>query len=184
MALLRSQEEKSMLNRYSSFMIVETITEKVVKLLMNNERLKRLLYYSDRHALSLPKLTQEQSFSLIDKNIKTVPKLEVDMDTEPYILISFDNFVPQPNQTTFRSITLEIDIFCSYKDWQLNDFKLRPYSIAGEIDALLNNSFVTGVGLADFTGAQRIMLNPFIGGISLYYNLETFKDDIKLQPTV
>lgn len=59
MALLRSQSEKDLIGRYSSFMSVEKTLADVVQLLLKNERLKRLLYYTDRHALGLPKLTQE-----------------------------------------------------------------------------------------------------------------------------
>lgn len=182
MALLRDQREKSLLNRYSSFMSVEKTLEDVVKLCMGNERLKRLLYYTTPHALGLPKLTQEQSFSLLNENIKIVPKVKVDPDVKPYIIISLDKFVPQPNQTSFRSISLSFDILCAYDHWLLDDFKLRPYSIAGEIDAMVNNSFISSAGIADFTGASQLVLNEYLGGISLYYNLETFSDDTKLQP--
>lgn len=57
MALLRTQGEKDLIGRYSSFQSVEKTLGSVVELLLKNERLKRLLYYTDKHALRLPKLT-------------------------------------------------------------------------------------------------------------------------------
>lgn len=182
MALLRSQSEKDLIGRYSSFMSVEKTLADVVQLLLKNERLKRLLYYTDRHALGLPKLTQEQTYSLIGNQIRIVPKLTVDFDAKPYVIISLDKFTPMENQTTFRSVQMSIDILCPFEHWQLDDFKLRPYSIAGEIDAMINNSFVSGIGVADFVGAQQLIINDNLGGISLYYNVETYGDDTKLHP--
>ena len=180
MALLRTQQEKDMIGRHSSFTAVETTLAKVVDLLLRNDRLKRLLYYTDKHALGLPKLNTEQSMSLLNNQIKIVPKLQIDSDAKPYVILTLDNFVPNEDQTTFRSFTLGIDILCPYEFWPLGDFKLRPYSIAGEIDAMVNKSFVTSGGVADFMGAKQLLINENIGGLSLFYNVETLKDDYRL----
>jgi hypothetical protein len=105
-----------------------------------------------------------------------VPKIKIDPDVKPYIIITLDEFTPARNQTRFRSITLSFDIICQYDHWLLDDFKLRPYSIAGEIDGMVNNGAVES-RVADFMGAHKVLLNPDLGGVSLYYNLETFFDD-------
>lgn len=177
MPLLKSQQEKQVLTSYATFISVEKTLAEVVGLCMRNDRLKRLLYYTDKHALSLPKLNQDQSFSLLNEQIKIVPKLKVDPDTKPYIIISMDSFRPMNNLTTFRSIVLSFDILCAYDHWLLDDFKLRPYSIAGEIDGMINNSTVVESRTADFIGAKQLVLNEHLGGVTLSYNLETFFDD-------
>lgn len=182
MPLLRSQSERNMLGRYSSFASVESTLSKVVERLMKNDRLKRLLYYTDRHALGLPKLNQEQSYSLLNNQIRIVPKLTIDHDAKPYIIISLDNFVPFENQTTFRSFQLTFDVIVPFEFWQLDNFKLRPYAIAGEIDAMINNDFIFGSQVADFMGAKQLILNEALGGLSLYYNVETYIDDKQLHP--
>lgn len=182
MPLLRSQSEKSMLGRYSSFASVESTLSKVVERLMKNDRLKRLLYYTDRHALGLPKLDQEQTYSLLNNQIRIVPKLTIDHDAKPYVIISLDNFVPFENQTTFRSFQLTFDVIVPFEFWQLDNFKLRPYAIAGEIDAMINNDFIFGSQVADFMGAKQLILNEALGGLSLYYNVETYIDDKQLHP--
>ncbi len=176
MALLRDQQYKDALNARSSFVSVEKTLEAVVRRLMSNERLKRLLYYSDPHALGLPRLTPAQSQSLLGESILIVPKIKADLDTKPYIIINLDRFVPNPGQTDFRQVLLSIDILCAYDQWNLGDFKLRPYVIAGEIDGMINNSSFSS-GVADFAGAKQLVLNEHLGGVSLYYNLETFGDD-------
>ena len=179
MPLLRQLGNSGLVTAYSSFQSVENILSKTVNLLLKNERLKQLLYYSDRHALAMTRLNEEQTHSLIGNQIKIVPKITVDPDVKPYLILSLDNFVPEPGQTTFRSFQLIIDVLCPFDYWVLDDFKLRPYAIAGEVDAMINNSSISGPGVADFVGAKQLLLDYNIGGLSLYYNVETLGDDTK-----
>lgn len=151
--MLRDSREKQFIGRYSTFASVEKYLQDIVGVLMKNERLKRLLYYTDPKALALPKLTQQQAFGLLNHQIKVVPQLIAEPDAKPYILVSLDNFLPGEGQTTFREIQLSFDIVCNFEHWPLEDFQLRPYSIAGEIDAMINHSFFFE-GIADFVGAK------------------------------
>lgn len=174
--LLRNNIERQVMTALPTFVSVEKTLANVVGLMMKNERLKRMLFYTDRHALSMPQLNQDQSYSLLHENIKIVPKLKVDPDAKPYIIVSLDNFTPAPSLGDFRSATLSFDILCSYDYWLLDDFKLRPYVIAGEIDGMVNNARLES-RVADFIGAKQLVLNEHLGGVTLYYNLETFFGD-------
>ena len=182
MPLLRTQQEKDMIGRYSSFQMVEQNLKAVVELLLKNERLKRLLYYTDPQALKLPKLTNEQTLSLLNNQIRLIPKLDLDDNAKPYVIITLDNFEPQSGQSTFKNAILSFDILAPFTCWQLGDFKLRPYSIAGEIDALINKSTVTGLGIANFIGGKSLLLGNDLGGLTLYYSIEAFGDDTKKYP--
>lgn len=179
MPMLRDSRDKSFIGRYSTFASVEKYLQDIVGVLMKNERLKRLLYYTDPKALSLPKLEQRQAYALLNHQIKVVPQLNLEPDAKPYVVVSLDNFVPQEGQTTFRSVQLSFDIVARFEDWPLEDFKLRPYSIAGEIDAMVNNSnFFQGI--ANFIGAKQLILNDYMGGITLYYQIEAYGEDREL----
>lgn len=179
--LERDKRTQQNMTKWSSFQAVPKTLETVTGLCLSNEKLKKLLYYSDKHALGMPNLTPEQSLSLLGKQIRIVPKLEVEPDAKPYIIISLDNFVPMPSQTTFKTVTLSIDILCAYDYWLLDDFVLRPYAIAGELDGMINNSTLVNKGVADFVGAKQLVLNEYLGGCSLYYKIETFYDDYESQ---
>lgn len=61
----------------------------------------------------------------------------------------------------------------------MEDFKLRPYSIAGEIDAMINKSHFFE-GIANFIGAKQLILNDYVGGITLYYQIEAYGEDREL----
>ena len=162
--------------KYSSFYSVEKILEEIVERCLENKALKKLLYYTDKNALYLPELTFEQSHSLIGTCIKTVPQIDIEPDAKPYLIISLDNFIPVEGAPGFRDISLSVDILCPYQYWNLNDFKLRPYTIAGEIDSMISNFKLGDNGVADFIGAKQLVLNEHIGGCTLQFFIQSFYD--------
>jgi len=97
----------------------------IIGWLLKNDRFKNLLYYTTKDAYDRPKLTEEQTVELIEKNIKRVPKVYVDGSVLNYIIISFDNFSPSTNPQ-FRDNTVIFDIICHFDQWELNDNQLRP----------------------------------------------------------
>lgn len=165
----------------SSFLSMEKDTNLIINKMFKNERLKRLLYYTSRDALSRPNLTEDQSIELIQNNIKFVPKLEVDSEVRTYIVISYDNFVPSENPE-FRNNTIEFDIICHFDQWKLQDFALRPYKIAAEIDSMFNNIHLTGIGELQFMGGKRINLNDEFAGFCLIYEAVHGGEDKKFMP--
>jgi len=138
----------------SSFLSVEKDMSLITSYLLKNDRLKRLLYYTTPDCLNKPNLTDEETVGLIHKNIKIVPKLYVDGSVLNYIILSFDNFTTNRNNPEFRDNIVEFDIICHFDQWNLSDFQLRPYRIAAEIDSMLNNQKLTGIGRLEFMGAN------------------------------
>jgi hypothetical protein len=138
----------------SSFLSVEKDMSLITSYLLKNDRLKRLLYYTTPDCLNKPNLTDEETIGLIHKNIKIVPKLYVDGSVLNYIILSFDNFTTNRNNPEFRDNIVEFDIICHFDQWNLSDFQLRPYRIAAEIDSMLNNQKLTGIGRLEFMGAN------------------------------
>ena len=137
----------------SSFLSVDKDMGIIAKQLLGNPRLKRLLYYTTKDALYQPNLTDEQSIELFGKNIKNVPKLYVDGSVLNYIIINFDNFIPNRTNPEFRDNIIEFDIICHYDQWTLQDFQLRPYRIAAEIDSMFDGKTFIESGTG--TGCHR-----------------------------
>ncbi len=154
----------------SAFMSVEKDLTIIVDKILQNERLKKLLFYTSNDALRRPKLTDEQSIELFGKNIKIVPKLYIDGSVLAYIIISFDSFTTNATNPQFRDNIVTFDIICHFDQWQLEDFQLRPYRIAAELDTLLNNQRLTGIGLFQFLGCNQIILNDEFAGLTLMYS--------------
>lgn len=166
---------------HSSFLSIEKDMNIIINKMFENDRLKKLLYYNTKDCLNQPKLTEEQTLSLINKQIKMVPKLYVDKSILTYIIISFDNFTPSENPE-FRDNIIEFDIICHFDQWQMNDFKLRPYRIAAEIDMLFNNQKLTGIGELQFLGANQIILTDEFAGLCLMYQAIHGGEDQKHMP--
>lgn len=166
----------------SSFLSVEKDTGIIVNEILKNNRLKKLLYYTTNDAMEKPNLTEDESLSLLGTNIKIVPKLYVDGSVLNYILINFDNFTPSENPE-FRDNTVQFDIVCHFDQWNLRDYALRPYKIAGEIDSMFNLKKLTGIGYLEFVGATQIVLTDEFAGLCLMYRTVHGGEDEKYMPT-
>lgn len=175
------------INKYfppeSSFLSIEKDLGIITNQVIQNNRLKKLLYYTTKDALNQPNLTTDQSLELFGKNIKIVPKLYVDGSVLNYIIVSFDNFTPNARNTEFRDNVIEFDIICHFDQWQLDDFMLRPYRIAAEIDSTFNKKHLTGIGTLNFLGANQIVLTDEFAGLCLMYSAIHGKEDAKPMTT-
>ena len=165
----------------SSFLSMEKDLGIIIDKMLKNERLKRLLFYNSRDALKRPNIKEDETLELINKNIKIVPKLYVDGSVLSYIIINFDKFLPSENPE-FRDNIIEFDIICHFDQWQLEDFALRPYKIAAEIDSMFNNAHLTGIGDLQFIGATQTVLTDEFAGICLLYEATHGGEDKKFMP--
>ena len=148
---------------------------------MKNKNLCKMLYYTDRDALDRPALTEEQRLGMFGKQIKIVPKIYIDGSVLAYVIISFDNFTPGANPQ-FRDNIITFDVICHFDQWHLNDFQLRPYRIAAEIDSMFNEQHLTGIGELHFMGANQIILNDEFAGLTLMYQAVHGEEDKKFAP--
>lgn len=160
----------------SSFLAMKKDFALIINKMLANKRLKKLLFYPDKNCEGLADLTQEQTYGLLNRQIKLVPKLEIDSEILTYVIISADNFLQNENPQ-FRDNYITFDIVCHFDQWNLGDFKLRPYEIAGEIDSMFNNKHLTGIGTLEFLGANSIVLNDEFAGLTLIYRTVHGKED-------
>lgn len=163
----------------SSFLSIEKDLDIIIDLFLKNERLKKLLYYVTPDALDKKNLTEEQTFELFSKNIKIVPQIIVEREQKVYIIITFDNFLPNGTNPEFRDNTISFDIFCSLDLWNLKGNSLRPLKIAAEIDSMLANKRLTGIGKIEFVGADQFFVDDNYAGFSLIYNIIHGEEDKK-----
>ena len=166
----------------SSFLSMEKDMGIIVNKICENERLKRLLYYTSPDAIDRPNLTDDQMYELFKKNIRIIPKLTIDGTVRNYLIISFDDFSQNNTNPEFRDNVLEIDIVCHFDQWPLKDFQLRPYRIAAELDSMLYKTHLTGIGELEFEGANQILLTDDYAGLCLSYRAIHGEEDKKRMP--
>lgn len=162
----------------SSFLILEKDFRRVADKMLSNPRLLKLLYYREHDALKRPNLTAAEKVGLIGKEIRLIPHIIIDKACPIYVIISFDHFVPNATNPQFRDSTLSFDILCHPDHWNLGDFQLRPYKIAGELDAMFNNSKMTGIGELKFDHADNLTMNEQMVGLTLNYTTIHSTEDV------
>ena len=166
----------------SSFLSAEKDMSLIVNMIMRNDNLKKLLHYTTKDCLNRPILTEDESIALFGNEIKIIPKLYIDRSVLTYIIVSFDNYTPNLKNPEFRDNIIEFDIICHFDQWQLQDFALRPYKIAGEIDSMFNGKHLTGIGTLNFLGANQIILTDEFAGLCLMYQAVHGEEDKKFMP--
>lgn len=169
----------------SSFLNVEKDLGIIIDKILQNDRLQKLLYWNHKDALTRRKLTDDEKFSLIGKQIKLVPKIYIDPEMLVYIIIGVDDFTPNDSNPEFRDNIIHFDIVCHFDQWLLDDMQLRPYKIAAELDSMFDNSKLTGIGNIRFLGAaQNALGGEEFAGISLIYTTIHGEDDKINAPNV
>ena len=163
----------------SSFLSIEKDLSIITNMMLKNERLKRLLYYTTPDALDKNNITSEQTYGLFGNNIRIVPKLAIDKTVENYIIIGFDGFTPNATNPEFRDHVIFFDIVCHLDSWHLKDFQLRPYKIAAEIDSMINEKYLAGIGRTQFIAMNQIAVNDEFAGLCLMYEVINGEDDKK-----
>lgn len=161
----------------SSFLSVEKDLALIFQKLTESQRLLKLLYYPQRDCLKAPDLTRQQIENLLNKQIRIVPTFplmneqtgELDPTCPNFMIVEFDTFVQNASNPEFRNNTIKFDILCDPEQWNLGNFALRPYRIAGEIDSLFNKKKLTGIGETYFVSANELILGPKMMGLTLTY---------------
>jgi len=143
-----------------------------------SDKLKRLLVINTPDCLDEKQYQYQTQINKItlqelhDKGyITTIPRLKFYEHDEmrSCILLQFDNITPSYNPA-FRDFSVTFTVLCNLEQWELDDYKVRPYQIAGYIDGILNGVQLTGIGRLEFLSASVIGLNEDICGLVLVYN--------------
>ena len=155
----------------TTFLTAQKDLFKIVQKFINNEKLKKLLFYPVKDALDRKNLTSEETLGLLHKNIRVIPKLQVNEDVQSYIIIGFDGFTTNANNPEYIDNIITFDVICHFDSWVMENYQLRPYLIMGEIDGMLNKSKLNGIGTVEFIGANQLLLSSDLAGFSLTYRV-------------
>ena len=121
--------------------------QRIVKRLMANDNLVKLLYYTDKDPLSQPSLTQEQKQKeIFEKLIKVVPRIGPKETAHSMVAIRVANGSKLGSNTEFRNVKISIEVFVPLTQWIIKDTNLRPFAILGEIEESLEGKTVNGLG--------------------------------------
>ena len=176
----------------SSFLSCEKDTESIIRKLFVDSKpysdmLKRLLLINTPDCLNdmtnqvyINKIKNTSIKDLREQGyIRLEPKIKLSENEEvkSYIVISFDNFVPNATNPEFRDCIVMIDVICHTDYWDVGNFRLRPFKIAGYIDGILNGCKLSGIGKFQFAGCNELILDDNLSGYCLMYSAIHGSDD-------
>lgn len=121
--------------------------QKIVKRLMANQNLLKLLYYTDKDPLSNPNLTEGQiTDEVYEKLIKIVPRVGPKETANSLISLRVVRGRVDSSNNQIQSITIHIEVFVPMTQWFIKDSNLRPFAIMGEVMNSLDNKIINGLG--------------------------------------
>lgn len=142
-----------------------------------SDKLKRLLIINTPDCLDRTQAQYQDKINTYtikkmkdEQYIKAVPKLSFGEHEEvkSYIMLEFDDFTPTQNPE-YRDCVISFSIICHLDYWEMEDYQLRPWMIAGYIDGILNEARLSGIGTLQFLGASQLVLNEYLGGVLIRY---------------
>ena len=121
--------------------------QKIIKRLMSNQNLLKLLYYTDKDPLSQPDLTEKQiKEEVYEKLIKIIPRVGPKETAHSIVTVRFIRGRRNPNNNEFENISVAVESFVPLTQWVIKDINLRPFAILGEIQKTLNGKTINGLG--------------------------------------
>lgn len=120
--------------------------QKIVKRLMSNQDLVKLLYYTDKDPLSHDDFTQEElKTKIYQKLIKIIPRIGPKEGAESIITINIVGGNQNENNE-FKNIGINVEVLVPLTQWFIKDDNLRPFKIMGEVQKSLNGKTINGLG--------------------------------------
>ena len=138
----------------------------IIKRLLANQNLQKLLYYTDKDPLSHEDLTEEQiQNEVFGKLIKIVPRVGPKETAHSIIALRIARARGLASNSEFKNVMISVEVFVPMTQWIIKDTNLRPFAIMGEVQESLNNKKIEGLG--KLTGGD-FSLNFLTEEISAY----------------
>lgn len=119
----------------------------IVKRLMANQNLLKLLYYTDKDPLSHEDLTQEQiQNEIFEKLIKIIPRVGPKETANSVVVVRIARGRGLVTNSEFKNVIISVETFVPMTQWIIKGTNLRPFAIMGEIQKSLNDKKIEGLG--------------------------------------
>ena len=119
----------------------------IIKRLLANQNLLKLLYYTDKDPLSHEDLTEEQiKHEVYEKLIKVVPRVGPKETANSIVALRISRARGLASNSEFKNVIIVLETFVPMTQWIIKDSNLRPFAIMGEIQNSLNGKKIEGLG--------------------------------------
>ena len=122
---------------------------KMMKRLLANQNLLRLLTYTDKDPLAEDKedITAKDAYMQGDNGVvRIIPVIGAKENSQSIITLRVLKGVPSMDNPEFLDIYFSIEVFVPNEQWIIKGDNLRPYSIMGEVQKSLEGKNINGLG--------------------------------------
>lgn len=121
--------------------------QKIIRRLLTNQNLIKLLYYTGKDPLAEDDLTEQQiNEEVYEKLVKIVPRVGPKETASSIIAMRVIRGRADSENNEFKDFTIHIEVFVPMTQWFIKNSNLRPFCIMGEIQKTLNNKIISGIG--------------------------------------
>lgn len=118
----------------------------IIKRLLANQNLVKLLLYTDPDPLSKPDVAPEEIEQRVkNRLVRIVPRIGPKEGPESIVVVRFTRSSKNENDE-FRDILFNIEVFVPLTQWAIKGTNLRPFAIMGEIEKSLKGKKINGLG--------------------------------------
>lgn len=158
---------------------IATTMAEIKVTLLNDEKIRKLVFNDSNAALSLDTPTIEQA----SKYITLYPIFDFenksDYSQNSMINIVFaDGEVGDDNDSVILVGTLRVNVVVNVDKWELLNNKIRPIELANRIIQLLDNKKFSISNPLQFASLQELIINKQMTGYALLFDIADGSGDI------
>ena len=150
---------------------------KMMKRLLANQNLLRLLTYTDKDPLSLDKADIKGNEAYLQGDngvVRIIPVIGAKENSQSIITLRVLKGVPSMDNPEFLDIYFSIEVFVPNEQWIIKGDNLRPYMIMGEIQRSLENKNINGLGTIRGSGFSVNFYTEEISAFTMDYTISQF----------
>ena len=149
--------------------------QKIMKRLLANQKLLKLLYYTDKDPLSQPDLTDEQiQNEVFETLVKITPRVGPKETSHSIVTMRITRGRENDENSEFKDVSINIEVFVPLTQWIIKDVQLRPFAILGEIQESLNGKTINGLGKLQGGDFDLNFLTEEISAYEQYFYLTSY----------
>lgn len=152
--------------------------QNIVKRLIANQNLLKLLYYTDKDPFSQPDLTPAQiQKEIFDKLVKIVPRIGAEEKENAKSIVAFRVVRARKisSNNEFQNIVFSFEVFVPLTQWMLKDVSLRPFLIMSEVQKSLEGKTIDGLGKMEYGGFDINFLTEEMSCYEMIFNIITYE---------
>ena len=150
---------------------------KMMKRLLANHNLLRLLVYTDKDPLAEDKenVTAKDAYMQGDNGVvRIIPIIGAKDNSTSIITLRVLKGIPSMDNPEFLDIYFSIEVFVPNEQWIIKGDNLRPYSIMGEIQKSLEGKNINGLGTIRGSGFSVNFFTEEMSAFIMNYKITQF----------